>query len=1238
MNKRFTFLIFFNLIILAQFTNYLSFQILKFDDCLRKVTANNEVLFYFNITKGDEWKCNINIYDYYPANATGFLIHNYEYEFNLELEFIFEDLYHYQGYMDVNVFFNEYIITTHDQAFWRCIDCGHDNSSDYTYENDRINFYPGCGDTFTYEKFYHFYFAINDITDLYKGGKKGAFTVNNTFYSLNSQEIYELTMYDTDNELELINFNTPENFYITDNNTLEVDYSSYYFKVEYERVDGTLKGISIINNDIHNINVDYKFKVTDLIGLNYVLTNEEMENKYAEVKIKITAYNYCPQNTVHQCYSQRVTNTANFIFKIHVLETPTTPQFNSETSSQETEKSSSQEQSDTNSQGTHTSSDNSESNYQGTQNSLDNSNTNSQGTNTSPSDASESNSQGTHSSTSDSSDNNSQGTHTSHSDISDSNSQGTHSSPSDSSDYNSQGTHTSHSDISDSNSQGTYYTTSDSENSSPSENTGTNSQGIHTSPSDTSEYNSQGTHSSSSAQTDNSSSKTITETSNEENTNTIEYDYIHCLNSDNNFYLDDDTYTRICPNYEIEKITDDIIDIIKNIDEDKDYKIIGKDFVTQIIHKDSSNETDKNLTSFSYINFTECENALRNYHKIYSPRKLTFVQFELNNSNDNILVNQIEYQVFDDENNILNLDVCKNSSIKVYYTIKNDTKDIIDLISTFKENEIDILNINDSFYNDVCVPYSDGERDMTLKDRIEHIYNNYQFCEKNCELDEILYEENMISCNCIVKENRNITELNFNLSTSTINIKSQNYKLIKCYNAFTALKDNLNNIGFWIFLFLMILNIFLLILFCLSKNSLKLYLSTIMRKNGYIEEKDEGHAFCHNYIKKLDKLIAKLNEKKQNFLKKKGLAPPKKIKKSKGIIKKGKLLNTTVVNSRNNLVTKKSIKKKKKKNIETEIQLLRLRMNKTKKNMPLNSNKNSINKNSNEILVEENKLLKSTQSNLNENEDNNFKLNLINFNVNDLKKKGYIPNNSEHILNIYNFNEAVLHDKRGICTIYYIYLISKQVIMHAIFYNSPLEPLAIRLSLLKLMLGCDLALNAIFYTDDKVSERYNSTKSIKEFTFSNNLVIILLSTLIGYIIFIFVGFLNNSTNAIRNLFRTEEDKIKKNKKNYTISIARKKEILCEIKNIMKNHKIKIIFFYIIEYSLMIFFWYYVTIFCYIYQKTQLSWLLDCLITIIIRIFVDIFINFIFSLLYKCSINFKSECIFKILVFFYCFNC
>ena len=179
-----------------------------------------------------------------------------------------------------------------------------------------------------------------------------------------------------------------------------------------------------------------------------------------------------------------------------------------------------------------------------------------------------------------------------------------------------------------------------------------------------------------------------------------------------------------------------------------------------------------------------------------------------------VLVNQIEYKVYDDNQKMLNLSLCNNKSIDIHYSLKDNTTDKINLINSFKEKGINILDINDDFFNDVCIPYSESGHDLTLNDRIQEIYKNYTFCEKNCELKEIDYDDMMITCNCTIKNNVNVKDLNFDLSERNNETKNMNYKIIKCLNSFGSIKDNIYNLGFWIFLFLMILNIILLILFC----------------------------------------------------------------------------------------------------------------------------------------------------------------------------------------------------------------------------------------------------------------------------------------------------------------------------------------------------------------------------------------------------------------------------------------
>ena len=181
-----------------------------------------------------------------------------------------------------------------------------------------------------------------------------------------------------------------------------------------------------------------------------------------------------------------------------------------------------------------------------------------------------------------------------------------------------------------------------------------------------------------------------------------------------------------------------------------------------------------------------------------------------------------------------------------------------------------------------------------------------------------------------------------------------------------------------------------------------------------------------------------------------------------------------------------------------------------------------------------------------------------------------------------------------------------------------------------------MALNAFFYLDDKISEKYKYAKSLFLFAFSNNLTIILLSTFIGFIFMTLFTNLSNSTNTIKEVFKKEEEKIKKNK-NYKVTLKRKKEILKEIELILKRYKIKVIILVIIEILLMIFFWYYVTAFCHVYSRTQKSWLLDSFMSMLSRLFIELLFSLGFAKLYRMAVESNVQCIYKIVLFFYCFG-
>ena len=104
----------------------------------------------------------------------------------------------------------------------------------------------------------------------------------------------------------------------------------------------------------------------------------------------------------------------------------------------------------------------------------------------------------------------------------------------------------------------------------------------------------------------------------------------------------------------------------------------------------------------------------------------------------------------------------------------------MDYISYFKNLGIDIFNIKDSFFNDICNSYSISKNDIVLKDRIKEIYQNYSLCDEGCSYNEINTIYKTISCDCEVKTNLSIDESEINLEKlEDVDIDS-NFGLIKC--------------------------------------------------------------------------------------------------------------------------------------------------------------------------------------------------------------------------------------------------------------------------------------------------------------------------------------------------------------------------------------------------------------------------------------------------------------------------
>ena len=1133
---------------------HLKIELTKVDDCLKKIRIQNPYQsFTYNIITINCFYCN-------PCNKYICPLIDISYKFGDSITFEIHNNEHI-AYIQLYVLINEYTIDCSHEKFWKCTNC---------YENgkyDKINEYFRFCDGSAGSSDFQLSLQINSSFDLdFKDNN-----VSSNFYALkNHIEIINITTYDIDNEIKLINFYNTSYFYIENNkHNIAINYDNYYFKIYFEKnsFNGTLIGLNLSNSLIELYN-DSSFKSNKSKGLFYKLSKKEKRQKGANISFSIEGYNSIKNVT----FSKRVTNRASYIFNItiktnysvclndilpyyHFNESSMSYYICFNLSKEEIINNMSKIMLDTEIGKNYIIKGNNITiniyplnstfldllmnlNFSKCENTI----------------------------------------------------RGFYGLPM----YNII-TFVKFEIIINSLRNQTLYQAYSNNNTldlSICNDLNINiSQSLEfsslysISPIFPSEY--------------------FIETTN------IDTTYIDILSSyispistnifniskinDNNPLLSFENMTK-------EELVENLPLLMKEIKIGENYEIKGSDYNMKI------SPTNKTYLSYvTHVDFEKCEKKLRNYYNISDHRYITFVQLEIYNTNEKVLINKVEYKAYDENKNPLELSLCFNEEIKVVHSIKSSS--LFDVISatSFKELGIDIFNINDSFFTDVCHSYSNSKNDMTLKDRIKEIFQNFSLCEENCFYDEINLVNMTITCDCRVKTNISLDNITENLIN--YNAKSNNFQIIKCYNLVFSLKDKLFNIGFWIFLILVTAHIPLLIIyFYQGIKPIREYIFHEMIKYGYINKKDE------NKNKK-----DKKNNKRERINKLSG--PPRDKKSYNNIKNNGEASRKyLVVKNNESLLNLNKNNKNKKGEINSK--------NKKKK-----SRKPKIN---NILTTEKNTKRKKSDKNLSKKDKshNIYNFNIININIKN-KDNQYTPKESKQILNNYTFEQAIKYDYRSICLIYYIILLSKQPIFHAFLFKSPLELFSIRLCLLLFIYSSDLALNALFYLDDKISEKYHYAQNFFLFAFSNNITVILLSTFTGFLFMTLFTNLSNSTNEMRNIFREEEEKLTKNKK-YNVSDKRKKEIINEIEKILTKFKIKIIILIIIEFSLMLFFWYYVTAFCHVYNSTQYSWLFDSFLSILSRSVVDFLVPMGFAKLYRMAIESNVYCLYKIALFFYSF--
>ncbi len=567
-------------------------------------------------------------------------------------------------------------------------------------------------------------------------------------------------------------------------------------------------------------------------------------------------------------------------------------------------------------------------------------------------------------------------------------------------------------------------------------------------------------------------------------------------------------------------------DIIYNeIEQNKeDLFLKFPDIIYQITSSENQNNNKDKYNDTSNIQLGNCEAILRSQYNFQENDKIIIFKIDVKEENYNIpFINYEFYNIRTKE--VLNLSNCDNSTMKVYLPSDN-----------VEENNLDKYNKSGGYYNDVCYSYSENGLDISTKDRKNVFNNNHlSLCESKCEYKGYDIDTKKSECECQFKLTlSNISDIIENkdkLIERFTDIKSQiNLNVVKCYKELFAINGIIKNIGSYILLLMILLNIICLFLFLFK---------------GY---------------KNLQITIDELTEQKASKVKFENIETTITKKKRK------KKINKDIIKENN-----RSVKSVKTSYISSQ--------NKRKKNLEIISNKNHKEK----LPINSKSKIKKIKKNINNKKNDHMDTKSVSNNTSkfDFKNKSKFksPKNkknkkiglNDYELEILTYKEAIKFDKRSYCDYYFSLLKRRQLILFTFITKNDYNIRSVKLSMFIIFLSLSFAVNTLFFTDDTL---HNIIIVKGKFNILYQLPKIIYSSLISSVI----------NTAMLTLALSEKNVVEiKNEKGIKTLRAKK------VKNILKA---KFLFFFVIGFLLLFIFWYYISCFCLVYSNTQLYVLED----------------------------------------------
>ena len=541
------------------------------------------------------------------------------------------------------------------------------------------------------------------------------------------------------------------------------------------------------------------------------------------------------------------------------------------------------------------------------------------------------------------------------------------------------------------------------------------------------------------------------------------------------------------------------------------------------------------------------------------------------------------------------------------------------------EQGYDPFDLYDKFYREICTPYtSENGTDVLLDDREEFVYTslvNKSLCPSGCGYSEYSLNTKYIKCECNTN-NTDIVTLDIdhlsgkNAYQSLLStLKTSNYKVMRCYNLVFNFKIFCHNYGSQISLALFVAYLgFMIYYSCKDISPLKLTISKIL----FRENNEQDMPKIDIKKPKKSKTINKI--KIEDVQKTTGYNPPK-----RGVVRKTTVLNTEDDNIMNTehyefFENKKTGRKKSRTKSKTRTKRTELESNKDLLRPEKVTEITGIKKNKKAHVV-------NYETDKTHKEKYNEKYNKKEKEKSEHHKKNIIYDDYE--LNNMDYQDASINDKRSCLRTYWTMLKRENSFLVTFIACNDYNLFYVKIERFFILLCTEMTMNGLFFIHESMHRKYTEGEN---FTFVQKLPQLIFTILVADLIEVILCFLSMTDKHIydiKALVREQKEKNKKEKKD----INDKKELGQKIMNILDTMQRKLVSFFVFTFLLFLFYWYFISAFCAVYQNTQVIFLRDSGISFITSLVETCIIYGFTNILRAISLSLccrkKLGCVYKI---------